>query len=497
MFAQSDVLPALPILVPFITAIFCILAYQNVRVQKVVSVVGSAAAVVAAVVMFVTVQSAGVQSLQMSDWDAPFGISIVADPFSVLMELLTASLGLLVVIFSLRGVDDRRARYGYYALVQLLLMGVSGAFITGDMFNLYVWFEVMLTASFVLLALGGEKQQIKGALKYVTLNLIASVVFLTSLGVLYGFTGTLNMADLARFMPSVPPGGALLLAVMFGLTFSIKAGMFPLFFWLPDAYHTPPLAVTTIFSGLLTKVGVYAMVRVFTLVFAGQMAVLQTPLLVLAALTMVIGVLGAVAQYDVRRLLSFHIISQIGYLLMGLALFTNESIAALIFFLLHVVAAKSGLFLAAGLVHRLTGTYDLHKLGGMWKARPWLSLVFVLPALALAGLPPFSGFWAKLMLVQAGLNAGQYWIVAVSLGVSMLTLYSMVKIWNECYWKDAPAGGAGHGVLPLTQLGPAVGLGVVVTVLGLGVGWVYPSVAMVAEQLLAPAAYIAAVLGGG
>ena len=429
----------LPLLIPMLAAVIALLAYRSRLAQRRVSVIGAAALLLAAIGLLIDVERNGVQAVQIGNWPAPYGITLVADLFSALMVALAGLLGLLIAIYSLSTIDRARETFGYHALYHFLLMGVCGAFLTGDLFNLYVWFELMLMASFVLMTLGGERGQMEGAIKYVTINLVASTLFLTALGILYGLAGTLNMADLAykfaNIAAAAPPGILTTLALLFLVAFGIKAAMFPLFFWLPASYHTPPVAVSALFSGLLTKVGVYALIRVFTLIFIQDAAYTHTLILVLAGLTMITGVLGAVAQYDFRRLLSFHIISQIGYLLMGLGLFSPLALAGAIFFTLHVSLAKAALFLMSGVTNRLTSTFDLKRMGGLYQARPILAVLFLLPALSLAGLPPLSGFFAKLSLVQAGLELKQYVIVAVALGVSLLTLFSMIKIWTEAFWK--------------------------------------------------------------
>ncbi|HOK48268.1 MAG TPA: proton-conducting transporter membrane subunit, partial [Bryobacteraceae bacterium] len=385
------------------------------------------------------VRTEGIQAVQIGAWPAPYGISLVADLFSAMMVMITGILGAAVAVYSAGSLDKARQSFGYYPLYHVLLMGVCGAFLTGDIFNLYVWFEVMLMASFVLLALGGGQGQIEGALKYVTLNLMASSVFLAAVGLLYSVAGTLNMADLARKLRHAPePGIVTVLAMLFLVAFGTKAATFPLFFWLPASYHTPPVAVSAIFAGLLTKVGVYALIRVFTLIFVRDDVYVHTLILVIAGLTMVTGVLGAIAQNEFRRLLSFHIVSQIGYMIMGLALFTPLGLAGSVLFIIHNILAKSNLFLVSGLAQRFGGTFDLKKLGGLYEEHPALAVLFLVPALSLAGLPPFVGFFAKLLLIKAGLEAGSYVIVAVALGVSLLTLFSMMKIWTEVFWKPAP-----------------------------------------------------------
>ncbi len=491
----------LPLLIPMLTAVIALLAYRSRLAQRRVSVIGAAALLLAAIGLLIDVERNGVQAVQIGNWPAPYGITLVADLFSALMVVLAGLLGLLIAIYSLSTIDQTREAFGYHALYHFLLMGVCGAFLTGDLFNLYVWFELMLMASFVLMTLGGERGQMEGAIKYVTINLVASTLFLTALGILYGLAGTLNMADLAYKFANIaavaPPGILTTLALLFLVAFGIKAAMFPLFFWLPASYHTPPVAVSALFSGLLTKVGVYALIRVFTLIFIQDAAYTHTLILVLAGLTMITGVLGAVAQYDFRRLLSFHIISQIGYLLMGLGLFSSLALAGAIFFTLHVSLAKAALFLMSGVTNRLTNTFDLKRMGGLYQARPILAVLFLLPALSLAGLPPLSGFFAKLSLVQAGLEMKQYVIVAVALGVSLLTLFSMIKIWTEAFWKPiAPLHPISTASTPWGQLIPIGVLAAAVLLIGLGAGPIFDLTLAAGEQLMNPASYIQTVLGG-
>jgi multicomponent Na+:H+ antiporter subunit D len=406
-------------------------------------------------------------------------------------------------------VERRREAFGYYPLLMVLLMGVCGAFLTGDIFNLYVWFEVLLMASFVLLTLGGERPQLEGAVKYVTLNLLSSALFLAAVGLLYGVAGTLNMADLASRLAAVPePGFVTALAMLFLVAFGIKAALFPLFFWLPASYHTTPAAVSAIFAGLLTKVGVYALVRVFTLLFVGDVDYTHTLLLVLAGLTMLTGMLGAIVQRDVRRMLSFAIVGHIGFPIMGLGLFTTAGLAGAVFYVVEDVIVLTNLFLIAGVVRRLSGSSLLADLGGLYRTHGGLAVLYLVSGFSLAGMPPLAGFFAKLGLIQAGLAAGQYAIVAVALVASLLTLLVVARIWAEAFWKPAPAAvDAADGpappvvalprsttatlVLPIVVLAVmTVGIGVAAEpVVGLSVG--------AAQQLMDPSAYRGAVLGGG
>jgi multicomponent Na+:H+ antiporter subunit D len=391
------------------------------------------------IALFRTVYQYGIQTTQVGNWPAPYGISLVADHFSALMVLVAGTIGTVVAIYSLADVDKPRQTYAFYPLLHVLLMGVTAAFLAGDVFNLFVWFEVILMASFVLLALGSEQKQLAGALKYVTLNLLSSFLFLAVVGMLYATVGTLNMADAARKLAALENQEFVtILALLFLAAFGVKAAIFPLFFWLPESYPTPPAAVSAVFAGLLTKVGVYALIRFFTLLFVGNVDFTHGLILVIAGLTMITGVLGAVAQSKVRHILSFHIISQIGYMILGLGLFTPLGIAGSVFYMIHHIIVKTTLFLVAGLIHQLRGVYALDELGGLYAEKPSLSIMFAVPALSLAGMPPLSGFVAKLSLVRAGIEAGQYAIVAAAILVGLLTLYSMTKIWTEAFWKSSP-----------------------------------------------------------
>lgn len=382
-----------------------------------------------------------VLATQIGNWPAPFGITLVADVFSVLMIATGAVIGLAVFLFSLQGLDKTRKRYGYYPLLLLLQMGVSGVCLTGDLFNLYVWFEVLLICCFALLGLGGTKAQLEGTLKYVTINFLASGLLLTGTGIVYSLFGALNLAELALLVrqPNHPNLPLLSMASLFFLTgFGIKSAIFPLFFWLPASYHAPPIAISAFIAGLISKVGVYTLIRLFTLVFVSNLSFMLPLLAVLSGLTMVVGVVGAAAQNDFRKILSFHIISQIGYMLMGLAVYTPLALAGSIFFIVHNILVKTNLFLVSGVVAQRHRTFSLKKLGGLYLRQPVLALLFLLSALSLAGTPPLSGFWGKLMLAKAGFEAGSYTLVATSLCVSLVTLFSMTKIWTEVFWKPKP-----------------------------------------------------------
>ena len=431
------VLIMLPVLLPLGLGITALIRFREMR--RIIVIASTGLNMLVCLLLLLNVQISGIDVSQIGGHPAPYGISIVLDQLSAVMLAITGVIGFATALFSYATVDANRERFAYYPLLAFLLLGINFAFLTGDLFTLYVAFEVMLMSSFVLLTLGGERGQLEGGIKYVTLNLISSIFFLMATGLTYAVAGTLNMADLAQRLSAVSaPGITTVLAGMFLIAFGIKAAIFPLFFWLPASYHTPPIAVTALFGGVLTKVGIYSMWRVLVMIFPHDMLYLQPLILTLAALTMITGVLGAIAQSEIRRLLSFHIVSQIGYLLMGMGLMTTLSFAGAVFFMVHVILAKTVLFLIAGIIHEIQGSYELKRLGGFQKSHPYLAGLFLLAAFSLAGLPPLPGFWAKLILIRAGLEAQQYTVVVVALVVSLLTLYSMTKIWHEVFWKDSP-----------------------------------------------------------
>jgi multicomponent Na+:H+ antiporter subunit D len=323
-------------------------------------------------------------------------------------------------------------------LVHGVLAGVGGAFSTADLFNLYVWFEVMLICALGLFAIGGRLDQLDASFKYLVLNLLGTLLLLIAVGAVYGATGHLNFTALAEAGSALTPALMIVLLTPLLLAFLIKAGAFPLYAWLPASYHTLPAPVLALFAGLLTKVGVYAVLRTVGDVFAPAPQVILEALGWIAAATMLFGVLGAAYHWDMRRILAFHIVSQIGYILLAVALSGEAGNAATLFYTVHHIIVKANLFLIAAMIWRLTGSYDLRRIGGLYKLRPGLALLFLVPAFSLVGIPPLSGFWAKLIVLQEALDQGRYVWTGVALVVSVLTLYSMMKIWMEAFWKRHP-----------------------------------------------------------
>ena len=487
---------ALPIIVPLITAITVQLLPQYPRLLRRVAFAGALCALASAVSILLRVEAAGIQVLRVGSWPAPYGITLVSDLFSALLVTMVGVIGVAITASSFAGVDPRREALGYHPLIQVLLMGVSGAFLTGDIFNLYVWFEVMLIASFVLMSLYRTRAQLHAAYTYVGLNLLASALLLTAIGLLYGQAGTLNFADLARAWPERgTPALDGALAMLFLTAFGIKAGLFPLFFWLPASYHTPPAAVGALLAGLLTKVGVYAMIRIFTLLFPHPAAGVYTAILLLSATTMIVGLVGAIGQRDFRRVLSFNLVGHIGFTTVGLALWTPAALGGSILYVLHHMLVITTLFLVSGLFLRQRRTTDLRQLGGLYRSQPAVACLAMIPLFSLAGVPPLSGFIAKVAVIGAVLNTEHYVIAAIALATSLLTMLSMARVWEEAFWKPAAANPL-QARLSAAIVAPIIWLVCLTLGITVAAGPVYGLSMRAATQLLDANGYMRAVLGG-
>lgn len=463
---MADTLLLWPVVLPLLGAALAAAFQSRPEVQRVIALAVMILTLCASLLLAQAVMTEGILTKAFGSWMPPFGVVFVADRFSVAMVMISSLLALCALIFSIADLRQRQVRTGFYPLFLGLMIGVNGAFLTGDIFNLYVWFEVMLIATLGLITLDRTRAQIDGAIKYAVLNLFSTILFLMAIGLLYGATGTLNMADLAMVLPQTESSAALTLsAMMFLLAFGIKAGFFPMFFWLPASYHTASIIVSAVFAGLLTKVGVYALFRVFTLLFEVDNGTLKPLIGVFAAGTMLFGVFGAAVQWDMRRILSFHIISQIGYIMLGLAIATPLAMAGAVFYIIHHIVVKANLFFIAGAIHRATGSFDLRKSGGLMKSSPMLAVLFAIPALSLAGIPPLSGFWAKLMVVDASFQGDAAWLAGIALFVSLLTIFSMSKIWIEAFWKE-PVRKTRLRPVPAAMIAPIAVLGAITLAIG-------------------------------
>ncbi|MFD7065292.1 Na+/H+ antiporter subunit D [Streptomyces sp. NPDC059906] len=448
-----NALVPLPVVLPLcVTGLKLAIGPRLHRFQRFISIAVLGAVLVLSVVLMVAADRHGPLSVHLGDFAPPVGITLVADRLAGLMLTVSSAVTLLVLVYSLgQGMADRddQAPVGVFHPAYLILVaGVSCTFLAGDLVNLYVGFEIMLVASFVLLTIGGTATRIRAGSTYVIISLFSSVLFLVAIAMTYAVAGTVNLAQLAQRLQEVPLGVRTLLEAMLLTVFAIKAAVFPLAAWLPDSYPTAPAPVTAVFAGLLTKVGVYSMLRTQTLLFPGHRL---GDLLMLAALaSMVVGILGAVAQTDLKRVLSFTLISHIGYMVFGIALAGGGGISGAIVYVAHHITVQTTLFLVAGLIERRDGTTELTRLGGLARTAPLLAVLFFVPAMNLAGIPPLSGFIGKLGLMRAGVADGGGWawaLVAGSAATSLLTLYVMAKVWNLAFWREAPPGAEEEGVV--------------------------------------------------
>ncbi len=497
----TTVLVPLPTLLPLVGAGLALALFRYPRAQRAISFGALAAMLVVSAALAVVVEN-GPLAVGVGGWAAPVGVGLVIDRLAALLLTVSAVVMLCVLTYSLaqgavddpgvaasdRAASDRQGRPGatgearpggpaaaaprrshaaaavhasedlpvaiYHPTFLVLAAGVSLAFCSGDLFNLYVGFEVLLAASFVLLTLSGTSERIRAGAIYVVVALLSSIVFLLAIGLAYAATGTVNLAQLALRLAEIDPGVRLTIELLLLLAFAVKAAVFPLSAWLPDSYPTAPAPVTAVFAGLLTKVGVYAILRTQTLLVPAEGV--DTVLMVFALATMLVGILGAVAQTDLKRLFSFTLVSHIGFMIFGIGLATEAGRAAAVFYVVHHITVQTTLFLVAGLVERRAGSTSLARLGGLAGVAPGLAVLFGIPALSLAGVPPLSGFLGKLGLLQGGVAVGtpMAWTLVVgSVVTSLLTLYALVKAWNKAFWQAPPAAPAPRARLPRGMVG--------------------------------------------
>lgn len=484
-----------PVGLPLVTAVLLGILNDRPRAQLGVSLGSGAALLTAAALMAARTAGGEILVMRLGSWAPHVGIAWVADGLTGIMLVFAAVVSLSSTLYtagSLRGA--RELRY-YHLLQHLLLVGVNGSLLTGDFFNLFVFFEIMLLSSFALITLGGRASQLQRGFPYVVINLVASGVFLVGLGVIYGAAGSVNMAELALRVrsDSVPPvfwAGAALLFVVF----VVKSALVPVFMWLPDSYPAAPAAVNGLFAGLLTKVGIYTLFRSVPLLGGPAPGHLRTALLVLAAATMLLGVVGALGRSTLRGILSFHTVSQVGYMIFGLALLTQLSVAAGLFHTAHNMVAKTALLFAVGIAER-GGSGTLGDVRGLARTHRLLSVGFFLSAMSLAGLPPLSGFWGKLLLVKAGVREGAFTTTAIALLVGLFTLASMLKIWNATFWGEPFPASAAPSPSDRIRVTATLGLSGLTVVMGLLAAPILTSFERAAAQLLAVTPYVEAVRG--
>nr|WP_217905539.1 Na+/H+ antiporter subunit D [Kocuria salina] len=428
----------LAVIIPFLGAALSLLLLRRNALQRTVAIGSLVLTLAVEALILGTTWNLGPQAVHLGGWEAPWGIVMVVDQLSSLMLVVSTVVSLAVLVYaSGQGVadgDEEGPISIFHPSFLILVAGVSNAFLAGDLFNLYVGFEILLTASYVLMTMGGTVQRIRTGVTYVVVSVISSVLFLITIAMIYAATGTINMADLSVKLEGLPVGTQMQLHLMLLIAFGIKAAVFPLSFWLPDSYPTASAPVTAVFAGLLTKVGVYSIIRTETVLFPGER--LDDLLMWVALLTMVVGILGALAQIDIKRMLSFTLISHIGYMIFGVAVGTQEALSATVYYVAHHIVIQTSLFLVAGLIERRGGSTNVDRLAGMARISPLLALLYLVPALNLGGIPPFSGFLGKTGLLQAGVDQGDglaYALVAGSVAVSLLTLLALIRVWNRVF----------------------------------------------------------------
>ncbi|MCJ1909142.1 Na+/H+ antiporter subunit D [Planococcus ruber] len=484
-----------PILIPLLFAAILLFFPKNISLQRIISAAAAVATLISVLFLLLKVKADGVQAVTLGSWDAPFGITMVSDMLSVLLVLSATIITLFVIFYSMPTIGIDREKSFYYPAVLFLLVGVNGAFTTGDIFNLFVFFEVLLMASYMLIVHGGEKPQLRESIKYLLVNVISSALFVAAVAFLYSVTGTLNMADLAVKIPQIEETGILtVIAVMFLVVFGFKAAIFPLYFWLPGAYHAPPIPVLALFGALLTKVGVYAIIRTYTLFFTMNIAFTHELLGIIAILTILAGCIGALAYFDVKKIIIYNIIIAVGVILFGIAQMNEAGIEGALFYLVHDMLIKAALFFLVGIVAVIFGTSNLREMGGLMKTYPVLGWVYLIAAFGLAGIPPLSGFPGKLLIVQGGFEGPQFWGSIVVLATSLLVLLSAIRIFIYAFWGEPVK------TVPLKKRSyyqmfvPAVILVGITVILGVGAELFMPLINGAGEVLLNPSIYIDAVL---
>ena len=455
----ADWLVVLPVVLALATAALLVVARGGRELQWGGALLGVAAVALVDAALLARVLELGPVSMTMGNWLPPFGISFTVDVLGAVFALAAAVVTLLLLVYLRMDLPERAREQGVYPLILLLLAGVSGAFLTGDLFNLYVWFEVMLIASFGLMALGGRPLQLDATVKYGFLNFLATAFFLLALGLLYGLLGTLNMADIIGQAATAAPAPLAGIAALLLLAFGVKAAAFPVNAWLPASYHAPPPAISALLAGLLTKVGVYALLRSFGMLLPGARELLDPVLALVAIGTLLLGPLGAIAETNLRRALGFLLIGGVGACIAGLALGNLAGLGGAVAYTLHAMLTMSALYMLAGLIEAMTGATDTREMGGLYAAASLPSALFFVLMLAVAGVPPFLGFWPKLLLVDGGIARWGFgadgWALALWLAVlanALLSLIAGARLWAHIFWRPGHEGAGAE--LPNPDLRP-------------------------------------------
>jgi multicomponent Na+:H+ antiporter subunit D len=486
----ADWVVVLPVVLCLLGAALLLMLRTVLRIQSIVCAGVVLLVLVCDGVLFERVMSYGPLSMTIGGWLPPFGISFTADVMGAGFALLAAFVTIVVVLYLEVDTPESARRDGLYPLVLLLLAGVSGAFLTGDMFNLYDWFEVMLIASFGLIVLAGHPLQLDGAVKYGILNFLATTLFLAALGLLYGLLGTLNMADIIGAAKRADSPALAAVAALFALAFGMKAAVFPVNAWLPASYHTPPPAISALMGALLTKVGAYAFIRTLVMLLPAAGDSLASAITVVGIATMLLGPLGAIAETNLRRAIGFMLIGGIGIITICVPQGHIFALSGGILYIAHAMLTLAALYLVAGMIERVTGQFDTRNMGGLYTSNAVLSWLFLVLILAISGVPPFLGFWPKLLMLQGFVADRDWFVVAALLLNALLTLIAGTRLWSHIFWRPGPLPAASSAA-PAT--GAAALLTGTVVLLGLWPSLVLNAANAAAAGLLDPSRYIAAV----
>jgi multicomponent Na+:H+ antiporter subunit D len=488
-------LAILPIIIPMLSGI--IVAFTNKQVTltrmltKILSIISLGVTSYVTYVVFTD----GTIILETGDWAAPYGIIMVADELSILLILTTNIIAATAAFYAPHSLSVKQETHYFYTFYFLLITGVSGAFLTGDLFNLFVFFEVLLMASYALIVLGGEKVQLRESIKYVLINLFSSMLFVTAVALLYGVVGTVNMAQIAERVAEVDQKGILTtIGVLLFFVFGTKAALFPLYYWLPRPYIVPNPVVSALFGALLTKVGIYSILRVFTLIFVHRMDITHEAFIWIAGLSMIFGVVGALSTNNIKLIIAYNIIPAIGFIIMGIGIYNQDALSGSIYYLVHDMIIKSALFLLVGVISYVAGTSDLRKMKGLIHDYPVLGWLLFISAFVLAGIPPFSGFIGKLLLLKGALSSEAIAITIIALLSSLLILYSVMKIFIRGFWGEKDDSLQRTKKPSMGAIIPIICLLAVSVFLGIGAEFVYPAIDGIAEYLLDPEIYIDSVL---
>lgn len=483
----------LPMVIPILTGIILVFLRRFIHIQRWMSVLAMVANIVISIIILNRIQVEGVLRLDFGGWEPPYGILFVADSFSLLLVLTTSIVTAICLIFAMHTIGSKREKMFFYPFVNFLVAGVNGSFLTGDLFNLFVSFEIMLLASYVLITLGGTKFQLKESLKYIAINVLSSWFFLVGIAYLYGTLGTLNLADLSMKISEVGQTPLLtVISIIFLLVFSLKSGLL-LYQWLPGSYSAPPPAIAALFGALLTKVGIYAMFRMFTLLFYHEPTITHSLIGVMAGLTLIGGSIGAIAHNDIRKIVSYNVVIAVGFILVGLAISTTASIEGSIYYLIHDMIVKALLFLLAGTLIMLTRTNKLDEMSGLIRNYPALGWLFFITMLSLAGIPPFSGFIGKVLIGQGAIESGSYLLLALSFISSIFVLYSLLRVFMNAFWGETMISEEDEIPLRKGLLIPCMLLAVATFALGIGSEGISAYVIDAAHTLMNPSIYIDAV----